>query len=350
MSVFDDPNFATNTNYGAGNYPGQTNKARPPAGNIAEGLDPQFGAPAEWLNYFFNLAGKWISAFRDSTVTLKGLITDSVGNNVGNRPTIDWAQIFALNSAGYARAVLVDRHGLPEAGWITHLVEDWTGTAQTISGNGNNQQLANPLGRWQTAIDVQGGAVTGTIAPVAYGVGTGAEMQSGATNAQIMALATAFAPLDTSSITNYSAVLGFDATFPNVSNVNFYLGFGDDPTLGANAGPGELTYALFDTVGGGNWKARSANGGGPTATDTGVAIAATSHRFRVEIHGSGSPFGAATARFFIDEQIVATHTTNVPLGRMHVVFGMVNGTNSARTLFVGQVGLAFNRYAGRDAI
>ena len=56
-----DPGFATNTNYGAGPYSGQANKAVPPAGVLGEGFNPGAGLPAEWLNERLGNHGSWIN-------------------------------------------------------------------------------------------------------------------------------------------------------------------------------------------------------------------------------------------------------------------------------------------------
>jgi hypothetical protein len=61
----DDPQWATNTNYGFGPYPGQPNKARPASGVIAEGFDPGVGVPAEWLNYLANNHGSYLKYLDD---------------------------------------------------------------------------------------------------------------------------------------------------------------------------------------------------------------------------------------------------------------------------------------------
>lgn len=66
----DDPQFATNATYTAGPYSGNTNKARPSAGNISCGFTPAAGVPAEWMNYLWNNHGQWISYFNTLAVPL----------------------------------------------------------------------------------------------------------------------------------------------------------------------------------------------------------------------------------------------------------------------------------------
>lgn len=61
------PDWATGANYSAGLYPGQANRATPPAGNVTEGFNPGNGIPAEWLNWLFNNHGQWID-YHDAAI------------------------------------------------------------------------------------------------------------------------------------------------------------------------------------------------------------------------------------------------------------------------------------------
>jgi hypothetical protein len=70
-------------------------------------------------------------------------------------------------------------------------------------------------------------------------------------------------------------------------------------------------FALFRRVGGGNWFAVTRGGGAETATDT--LVSATSARMRIEWHGQYAADNGVTAvRFYLDGNLVATHTTNLP--------------------------------------
>lgn len=72
----DDPQWATNTNYGAGSYSGNANKSRPSAGVIAEGFDPGAGIPAEWLNYWFSNHGLWLKYHDDQQQLASRVVHD----------------------------------------------------------------------------------------------------------------------------------------------------------------------------------------------------------------------------------------------------------------------------------
>lgn len=76
------PDWATNTNYSVGPYPGQPNKVQPPAGVVSEGFNPQSPLPAEWVNGNFNNHGSWIRANNpafgdgsDGTVSVSTTVT-----------------------------------------------------------------------------------------------------------------------------------------------------------------------------------------------------------------------------------------------------------------------------------
>lgn len=77
-------------------------------------------------------------------------------------------------------------------------------------------------------------------------------------------------------------------------------------------GPTDDYIAIKRPPGGGNWRAVSrGSGGSEVLTDTGVAAsAATVYRMRIEWHGANvSDDAAASARFYINGSLVATHAS-----------------------------------------
>lgn len=97
----------------------------------------------------------------------------------------------------------------------------------------------------------------------------------------------------------------------SIADVRFWMGlFSADPMGSATPA---ISYAAFryDTVADGTvfWRAVTDDGGGaPTVTATTVAVATTTpHRFKIIMDT-----GAANVRFYIDEVLVATHTTDLP--------------------------------------
>jgi hypothetical protein len=115
---------------------------------------------------------------------------------------------------------------------------------------------------------------------------------------------------------------------PQTTTERVWLSLASDTTSTASTMAGSDTPALsyfgfrFSTnAADANWKAVSDNGSGvPQITDTGVAVdTAKSQVFRFE-----QDFNSATVRFYINDSLVATHSTTVPalgtaLGIAHVL-------------------------------
>lgn len=87
----------------------------------------------------------------------------------------------------------------------------------------------------------------------------------------------------------------------------------------------------FRISGTGNIFAVTDDAGTETATDTGISGNAQ-HTFRIEVRDTG-----ATVRFYIDNVLVATHTTNIPSAFTFLAIGMTNAGAAAnkRLLVLG---------------
>lgn len=103
-------------------------------------------------------------------------------------------------------------------------------------------------------------------------------------------------------------------TGPDVTSVRYWYAFSDVATLTSFDVPGTGTagFRASTSAGDTNWQAVTCNPSGCTITDTGIAFAAdVAHWFRVH-------FGTNTARFYIDDTLVATHQASsghfLPLG------------------------------------
>jgi len=87
------------------------------------------------------------------------------------------------------------------------------------------------------------------------------------------------------------------------------FGFFDSMTV--VDGPTTVRGACFrytNSVYGGNWQAVTKSLGVETSTDTGVAAAlGAMRRFTIDSNANGTE-----VRFFIDDNLVATHTSNIP--------------------------------------
>lgn len=104
--------------------------------------------------------------------------------------------------------------------------------------------------------------------------------------------------------------------------------------FGINHGPAFTGLAsgstgfVYDrqTRGNANWLALTDSGGAETETDTGIVYAVdTWYKFRIEVNAD-----ATEVKFYIDDSLVATHTSNIDTGVRQVVFNASkdNGTSS----------------------
>jgi len=69
-----------------------------------------------------------------------------------------------------------------------------------------------------------------------------------------------------------------------------------------------VTFEYIDNENGGRWQALTVDGIAETSTDTGITVAASTwYKMEVETNAAGT-----ISTFFIDDVLVATHTTNIP--------------------------------------
>ena len=108
-------------------------------------------------------------------------------------------------------------------------------------------------------------------------------------------------------------------------------------------------YILFRYLADGghvNWLADTCSAGTATSVDTGVSVGASttpSQRFRIEVYGSATPYGSKV-RFFINETLVATTTTNIPSAAMYLTFAATAAASGTpMVLYLGGIQTVFNR-------
>jgi hypothetical protein len=92
------------------------------------------------------------------------------------------------------------------------------------------------------------------------------------------------------------------------NTASYWFGLHDHLKAGE---PSTGFYVRYSAADGPNWQAVCANGGSRTVVDTGVAVNIVFHRFRITSDGGG------IARFYIDSNLVATITTNLPSGNRY---------------------------------
>lgn len=280
--------------------------------------------------------------------TIRGLIVGGAGAAVFTR-TADSPILLAKNSAENARW-LIDHNGLP-GGRIELLDEKWLLT-QAATATPANPLSSYPL--WMTTISGASSQFNGAgtfPADQRYG-GRYVDLQPLNVTVGAKSFISTTNKLVDPTKTAISFVLDFDGGVDAVGANGYttYLGLSatQDPTA-TTTGFVWLKKASTDT----NWQAQCGTGtpgaGTTTTVDTGVAaIAAGSgfQRFRIELHGSTTPYGAVTARFCVDDNPFVSITTNIPTALLYLAFGAtITSAGTAHDVTVGRIALAQNLFA-----
>lgn len=327
------PDWATNTNYAAGPYAGNANKAAPPAGVIAEGFNPGAQAPAEWINDRLNRVGSWFRWL----LTLPTTASDT-------------PQYQYQDAAGNTRLV-VDHNGYPLGGRISEFREEWAYTTNPGSG----LQTAWAGTPWTTDINASG-ATGGALALTAPTASYNARYLTLTPPTTLGASTVLWGPqLFIANAAAMSVVMEFEfgmnaAAAGTASKTSYLVGLQDgtdDPTTDQNV------ITLYKKYNQANWQRMTLAAGvlkDSTLTSTApTAGAYPTDRFRLEIQGSSSPYGAYQARIFINETLIGTiAAANLPGAiALRPVFSAFteNGAPVGSPLaYVGPVKLMWNRF------
>ena len=99
-----------------------------------------------------------------------------------------------------------------------------------------------------------------------------------------------------------------------------YVGFGD------NIASGDMTDGCYfrynDSVNSGRWEAVTSAAGVRTATNTGITAVTTYSIFDIRVNSAGT-----SVTFYIDDVLVATNTTNIPVSPTY--FGLIFKTEKS---------------------
>lgn len=132
--------------------------------------------------------------------------------------------------------------------------------------------------------------------------------------------------------TGFKIVLDMRNSVSEASNGThrFVAQFGFSVIVSINDQNDGCYFRYVDNVNSGNWQCVTASGGTRTTTNTSTSgYTGTYQRFRIEINTD-----ATEVKFYINDSLVATHTTNIPAFGLRV-FYMINKTvgNAARYLY-----------------
>lgn len=300
-------------------------------------------SPVTWLNgtvaspTWFQAAQDNINGWMNGTgYTMKSLQFDGSGAS----PTTfgaDTPILSSKNSAGNSRAVLVDHNGLFTMGRVSHRREEWW-TSFSIAGASTAVVSAN-----QTWFVTQVGAAAQTQTAIETTGSNIVVLQPSNVLNNKSAIATNQTVMYPGS--TVTSVFECEAAFDQVgaNSLTGWIGFcgAKDPTAPAG-GFAWFKRASTDT----NWRCQTNDGATTNDLDSGVAPTTAYQRFRIEVHGSATPYGAATVRFFINEALVQTSTSNLPTAGLFMVMGcLATAAGTGHSMAVSPVSLSNNRTA-----
>ena len=260
----------------------------------------------------------------------------------------DLPQILLKDLSGHERW-MVDHSGLP-GGPINVFREEWR---VPFTANTTGAISVNPF--WYMAA----AGTPSSSGPEAAGTSTSAY---GGNAMRLQILNTLNNKLTLSSqlqqmklLASQSWSFWFDFAMDSNANPNgftFWAGLSGsrDPSAPAS-GYAWFKKASTDT----NWKCETNDGTTTNSQDSGVAPStgyASIQRFKIEVHGASTYVGANTIRFFINDAIVATSTTNLPTAAQYIAFGglCTTGSGAAHECFIGSVRAANNLFLSGGGI
>lgn len=228
---------------------------------------------------------------------------------------------------------LVDRNGYP-MGRVGLWSENWQLSAYLTGAAVNATGAAGFLGQqvpgWYYDCETTDNTVTLAINGRATSGLSVAQINFSGTSARSSFLYPAGTLFD-SSWTNLCAVVEWYA-YTNLSTaVTFYHGLVGNPTnvtfltwgkfTGATNAGACKDGAFFTRAATANWQCVTQQSNVATTTDSGVAwVSGTLYSFRIEVYGSGTPQGAKVL-FYINNNLVATNTTNLPASILRFSYG-----------------------------
>jgi len=297
------------------------------------------------LSATWNSIQDFISDLYNGARTVKGLVIDGVSNVTFTRGA-DSPLFLSRNTASQNRW-LVDHNGYP-AGRRNEFREEWQiNFAAPVSATSSSITPAPRFGATINAGGTINGAAPSTTYPTQFAAAT--VTSTSASKAFLWSNTTPFY----ASTTFLSLVLEFEVAATNapIANQALYLGLGS--SAGAADPSTDTSYVRLRASGTANWFAECAIGGVATSVDTGVAPTVgtfPAQRVRIELHGSTSPYGNV-ARFFINETLVTTISTNMPTTTMGISCGAHNiSSASGQALNIGPIYMTWARYASLPAL
>lgn len=326
------------------NYVGDPTATETPSAAPGPGVSPTVYLPADQDG---NTSANWYQALR----VLADFIAYFFLYFFPSKPTtLSTLPQWRFHDAALNARFLVDHNGFP-TGRLNLMREEWL-FVQASTSTPANPLSSYPL--WKTTISGTSAAFggAGAFGVSLYG-GRTANLQplNAATGAKSF-IATTNQLIDPSK-TRVTWSLEWDAA-PDAVGANgttIYIGMSSaqDPSAAAS-GFAWFKKASTDT----NWQCQcgqGAPGGTVTNTDSGVVPVPESsgnglQRFKIELHGSATVYGAQRVMFYIDDALVATITTNIPTVTQYLAFGGITTATSGtmHDISIGTITLDNNRF------
>lgn len=353
------PTWATSATYpaGANDWSGQPPRVQPASGTLAQGFTPAADMPAEYVNWLIGVIADWLSYFDDiynGVRALKGLIVDPVGGAV-DAPfarTADSPLVLFRDSAKNNRG-MVDHLGYRHSR-LSEYYEDWLSIGLGIIGGGGavsaNGRVRYDVGAAHQIFadafsqNMPGGGHLGLLIGGASGVTT-----------------RVLSPAIFSPGTYTSLVIDFEVLVSLSTNVDFRIGIVGNGSSGAQSATGtpgaDHAFALVKQAADTHWFLQTGNGSAFTKTDTTITPSTTlgaPDRVRLELHGSGSPYGSKHRVWINDALVIDASLTNPPtntsIGMSFLVAATTTGASANGVMRLSPVRMTWNRYLSQPLI
>lgn len=289
--------------------------------------------------------------FRTGVVLHSGQATNSLARQPSSKaPSVggavpDAPQMVYADANGNARGV-IDHIGYRLGHRLLELKEDWVGS---FSGTLANVNPIPAFPRWGTAVSGTGVGAS-QVDPTSTYPTPMIALPFGQSNPSYTGLFTANKVIYVRSET--MAVFEIDVLLTSLAGF-WNVGVGFDQSVPFTSPSNDYNAIFTASEGAANWQVQTQAVAAITGpTDTGIPVVANQVvQLRVELHGSGSPYGAC-ARFAINGVVKATLTTNLPTAQalFATAVGKSRDTTANRFLQVGGNSVVANRYVSAPGL
>lgn len=252
-----------------------------------------------------------------------------------------------LVDAGGNSRMIFDHLGY-QMGRISDFRENWL---FPISDNGGSIDQATVSPNWYTYVAGSGSQTLSSLSPSSSSQGNEVKFH-GAANLDQCHLYTTTNVLMPNGAVSFAMEWEAYMTSTGTNHATFYMGLSNSVNPPANA---QHLIQFGWTSGGTEWTYNTSDGATLDGFNGSVVVVANQwHKFRLEYHGSSTPWGVASvesvgantakARFFVDGTRVGTLGTHMPSVAMKASFGSSFTGTTPADLHLSQVKWSYNRF------